>query len=63
MCLSTIYKNEKAEENILCKFIASIEAKGNALVFTDVMGMVTQIDDARLVQADLTSGTVIVAAQ
>lgn len=63
MCLSTIYKNEKTEENILCKFVASIEARGDALVFTDVMGMVTQIDNARLVQADLTSGTVVISAQ
>lgn len=63
MCLSTIYKNEKAEDNILCRYVASIEAKGDALVFTDVMGMVTQIDNARLVQADLTSGTVVISAQ
>lgn len=63
MCLSTIYKNEKAEDTILCRYVASIEARGDALVFTDVMGMVTQIDNARLVQADLTSGTVIISAQ
>ncbi len=63
MCLSTIYKNEKTEDNVLCKFVSSIKAEGSALVFTDVMGSVTTIDNARLVQADLTSGTVVIAVQ
>ncbi len=63
MCLSTIYKNEKAEENVLCKFVSSIKAEGDALVFTDIMGTVTRIEGGRLVAADLTAGTVIISAQ
>lgn len=62
MCLSTIYKNEKQDDNILCKFVATIEVEGDTLTFVDVMGMVTKIT-GRLVSADLTAGTVIVAAE
>lgn len=62
MCLSTIYKNEKQDDNILCKFVATIEVNGDTMTFVDVMGMVTQIT-GRLVSADLTAGTVIVAAE
>lgn len=62
MCLSTIYKNEKQDDNILCKFVATIEVEGDTLTFVDVMGMVTKIT-GRLVRADLTAGTVIVAAE
>lgn len=61
MCLSTVYKNEKADYNILCKFVATITADGDNLTFVDVMGDSTTIA-GRLVSADLTAGTVIVAA-
>jgi len=61
MCLSTIYRNEKQDDNILCKFVATITADGDKLTFVDVMGEVTTIV-GRLVSADLTAGTVIVAA-
>ena len=62
MCLSTIYKNEKQEDNILCKFVASITVDGNNLTFEDVMGEKMTIT-GRLVSADLTAGSVIVAAE
>ena len=61
MCLSTIYKNEKQDNNILCKFVATITADGDRLTFEDVMGEKMTIT-GRLVQVDLTAGTVIVAA-
>lgn len=61
MCLSTVYRNEKQDENILCKFVASITVDGDTLTFVDVMGESTKIT-GRLVSADLTAGTVIVAA-
>ncbi len=61
MCLSTVYNHEKSDDNILCRYVASIEVDGDQITFTDVMGMVTQIT-GRLVRADLTSGTVVVAA-
>lgn len=61
MCLSTVYNHEKNDDNILCRYVASIEVDGDRLTFTDVMGMVTQIT-GRLVSADLTSGAVVVSA-
>ena len=57
MCLSTIYKNEKQDDNILCRYVATIKADGDKLTFVDVMGAVTTIT------GDLTAGTVIVAAE
>lgn len=62
MCLSTIYRNEKQEDNILCKFVANINVDGDKLTFEDVMGEKMTIT-GRLVSADLTSGYVIVAAE
>lgn len=62
MCLSTIYKNEKQEDNILCKFVANITVDGDNLIFEDVMGQKMTIA-GRLVSADLTAGSVIVAAE
>lgn len=43
MCLSTVYKNEKQDDNILCRFVAKITADGDKLTFVDVMGAVTTI--------------------
>ena len=62
MCLSTICRNEKQEDNILCKFVANINVDGDKLTFEDVMGVKTTIT-GRLVSADLTAGSVIVAAE
>ena len=62
MCLSTIYKNEKADNNILCRFVATITADGDQLTFVDVMGDSMTLT-GRLVQADLTAGTVIVSVE
>ena len=62
MCLSTNYKNEKQEDNILCKYVANINVDGDKLTFEDVMGMKTTIT-GHLVSADLTAGSVIVAAE
>jgi len=62
MCLSTIYKNSKEDNNILCKYVATINADGDQLTFEDVMGEKTTIT-GHLVSADLTSGYVIVSAE
>lgn len=62
MCLSTVYKNEKQDSSILCKFVANILVDGDKLTFEDVMGVKTTIT-GRLVSADLTAGSVIVAAE
>lgn len=62
MCLSTIYKNEKQDDNILCRFVAGIAVDGDQLTFVDVMGQKTVVT-GHLLSADLTAGTVIVAAE
>ena len=62
MCLSTIYRNEKQDDNILCKFVANIHVDGDKLIFEDVMGVKTTVT-GRLVSADLTAGSVIVASE
>ena len=61
MCLSTVYQNEKMDDNILCRFVAKIDAEGDKLTFVDVLGSVMTIT-GHLVSADLTAGTVVVAA-
>lgn len=60
MCLSTVYRNEKQEDNVLCKMVSSISVDGDTLTFIDIMGQSTTVN-GRLVRADLTAGTVIVA--
>lgn len=61
MCLSTVYRNEKADENICARYVAQIEVNGTELTLTDVMGDITRVE-GRLVSADLTAGVVIFTA-
>ena len=61
MCLSTVYRNEKAEENVCARYVANIEVNGNVLTLTDVLGDVTRVE-GKLVSADLTAGVVIFTA-
>ena len=60
MCLSTVYRNEKQDDNILCSFVSSITAEDGKLTFTNIMGETVTVE-GRLVSADLTAGTVIIA--
>ena len=60
MCLSTVYRNAKQEENVLCKMVSSIKAEGDDLIFTNIMGETVTVT-GKLVSADLTAGTVVVA--
>ena len=69
MCLSTVYKgsksddnvcyrNSQSEDNICAKYVAKIDVDGDTLTFTDVLGEVTKVE-GRLVSADLTAGVVV----
>ena len=60
MCLSTVYRNEKNEDTVLCKFVSSIKAEGDKLTFVNIMGESITVT-GRLVSADLTAGTVVIA--
>ena len=62
MCLSTVYKNQKEDYNILCQYVATITADGDKLTFVDVLGDSVTIT-GKLLSADLTAGTGIVAAE
>ena len=49
MCLSTVYRNSQAEENVCAKYVAKIDVEGDTLTFSDVLGAVTQVE-GRLVK-------------
>ena len=60
MCLSTVYRNEKREDTVLCTFVSSIKCEGDELTFVNIMGESITVT-GRLVSADLTAGTVVIA--
>ena len=39
MCLSTVYKNEIGDANMLAKNVADIKVDGGTIIFTDLMGI------------------------
>lgn len=58
MCLSSVYKNEQAKENLLASDVASIEAADGAVTLTDLFGRTLTVEGT-LKRADLTGGVVI----
>ena len=59
MCLSTVYKNVRTEENVVLKNVMRIECKDGQVLLTDLMDRTVAIDGT-LVQANLVDGFVIV---
>ena len=59
MCLSTVYKNEKTEDAVAARYVASVEVRGKEVVLTDIIGAETVIEGS-LRFVDLTGGTVII---
>lgn len=59
MCLSTIYREEKEDKNILARFVSEIRAEDGYLIFRDVMGAEIKVRGS-FVSADLTGGAVVV---
>lgn len=59
MCLSTVYKNAKAEENVVMKNVMSIDCKDGCVVLTDLMERTVAIE-GQLLSANLVDGFVIV---
>ena len=59
MCLSTVYKNEVSDANMLAKNIADIKVENGQIIFTDLMGIRT-IFDGSLEKVDLMDNYVIV---
>ena len=58
MCLSTVYKNEKSRENILCSDVSAIDVDGKNVTLTDLFGRKLTVEGS-IKRADLTGGVVI----
>ncbi len=58
MCLSSVYKNEQAKENLLASDVATIESDGGRVTLTDLLGRTLTVEGT-LKRADLTGGVVI----
>lgn len=58
MCLSTVYKDKKTDENVLAEYVEKIDVNGNELIFTDVMGAVTKVK-GHLLSVDLNGGGIV----
>lgn len=59
MCLSTVYKNNIDEKNILMKNVMCIENNNSSLVFTDLMERKLEVK-GYIFKANLVDGYVIV---
>lgn len=59
MCLSTVYRNEVSDANMLARNVADIRVENGRLIFTDLMGIRT-VFDGTLDKIDLMDNYVIV---
>ena len=39
MCLSTVYKTDGAQKQMLCKNVSTVTMKDGKYIFTDIMGI------------------------
>ena len=62
MCLSTVYKNTKTEENVVLRNVMKLEYQDGTVVLTDLMDRTVAIE-GQLVEANLVDGFVIVKEQ
>ncbi len=44
MCLSTVYLREKEQREQIAKNVAAVRTRDGKLVFTDIMGVTTEVD-------------------
>ena len=61
MCLSTVYKNEKVEQNVAMRNVMQIECKDGCVILTDLMERTISIEGT-LETANLVDGFVVVKA-
>ena len=59
MCLSTVYKNTRTEENVVMKNVMQIECKDGCVILTDLMERTVAIEGT-LETANLVDGFVVV---
>ena len=59
MCLSTVYKNTRTEENIVLKNVMRIDCKDGCVILTDLMDR-TVVVEGVLESANLVDGYVVI---
>ena len=59
MCLSTVYRNEVSDANMLAKNVADVRIENGKILFTDLMGIRT-VFDGTLEKVDLMDNYIIV---
>ena len=59
MCLSTVYKNSRTEENVVLRNVMQIDCKDGCVILTDLMDRTVSIEGS-LETANLVDGFVIV---
>ena len=59
MCLSTVYKNTRAEENIVLRNVMQIDCKDGCIILTDLMERTVAIEGT-LESANLVDGYVVI---
>ena len=59
MCLSTVYKNTKTEENIVMRNVMAITCEEDTVILTDLMERTVALQ-GKLVSANLVDGFVVV---
>ncbi|MBQ8748745.1 MAG: CooT family nickel-binding protein [Oscillospiraceae bacterium] len=59
MCLSTVYKNSRTEENVVLKNVMRIDCKDGCVILTDLMERTVAIEGT-LESANLVDGYVVV---
>ena len=57
MCLSTVYKNTKTEENIVMRNVMAITVEEDTVILTDLMERTVAIQ-GKLISANLVDGFV-----
>lgn len=59
MCLSTVYKNSRTEENVVLRNVMRIDCKDGCVILTDLMERTVAIEGT-LESANLVDGYVVV---
>ena len=59
MCLSTVYKNSRTEENVVLRNVMQIACKDGCVILTDLMERTVAIEGT-LESANLVDGYVVV---
>lgn len=59
MCLSTVYKNTRTEENVVLRNVMQIDCKDGCIILTDLMERTVAIEGT-LESANLVDGYVVI---